>query len=170
MNTKSASYVAISLLFCGCVPVIEKGEYISLEKTPGIKVLEMGIPEKRNFSPVRAISYELRNDLFKINISLGKKGELAGFSTENHEGEKLKLKLINRTKLQNEQACIFIIDDGNTEIQYLRLQLWNSGCETYYESINELDVAVIHDDKILGTQKILFELKEGGYYVWYDSI
>jgi len=144
MNNKATLYFFISLLFCGCVPVIERGEYISLEKTPEIKVLEMGIPEKRNFSPIRPIS---------------------------HKGEKLKLKLINRTKLQNEQACIFVIDDiGNAEIQYLRLQLWNSGCEKYYDNINEFDVAVINGDHVLATQKILFELKEGGYYVRYDSI
>lgn len=171
MNTKFVSYAVIAFLLCACVPVIEKGEYISFEKTPEIKVLEMGIPERRDFSPVRAIRYELKDKLFKINIELGKNGRWAAFSTESHSGEKLELQLVNRTNLQNEQACIFIIEDiSNEEIQYLKLQLWNSGCETYYDGINDFDVAVVHGDKILGIKKFLFEIKEGGHYVWIDAL
>ncbi len=171
MNIKLVVILLFSVLLAACVPMLSRGEYVLFQKTPGIEVLETGIPEKRDFSPKRPIFYRLNEGVFSIQIRLGKNGRLATFSTQSNLGKKLRLRLLDQSSSQTEQACLFVTNEFNTPYdQYLKLQLWNIGCETYKTGTHSFDVAILDGDKTLGTKKIFFELKKGGYYVWYDAV
>ena len=171
MNIRIYLLLSCIFLISGCVPIIEEAEYAAFDNTHGIKVTEVGHSDEVRFASDRPIRYEIDTDLFTINIYTGKNGRFAEFETVDNQGQKLQIKLVNLTKEETERACIFIVPDSrNNAIQYLKLQRWNQGCDSFDKVVSSIEVQVTKGEQVLGNQILLFEIKKDGYYIWYDAV